>query len=81
MQCWDLQRLLQYDGAGCEDEYIIELANEVRKLLRVYEDAKLLQDFEQEKLLQVFEDGKLPQGYDDDEDDDKYENWKLLENC
>lgn len=43
--------------AGCEDEYIIELANEVRKLLGVYEDGgkKLLQDCKGNKLRQAFE--------------------------
>lgn len=51
---------------GCEDQYIIDLANEVRKILGVYEDEKSLQDFEEDqKLLQDFEDRKLLQ---DDED-------------
>ena len=59
-------RYLFYNAAGCEDQYIIDLANEVRKILGVYEDGKCLQDFEEDqKLLQNFGGGKLLQ---DDED-------------
>jgi hypothetical protein len=59
-------RHLWHNVAGCEDQYIIDLANEVRKILGVYEDGKSLQDFEEDqKLLQDFEDRKVLQ---DDED-------------
>lgn len=67
-------RHLLYNAAGCEDQYIIDLANEVRKLLGVYEDEKCPQDFEEEeKLLQVFEDRKLLQ-VDEDGKVLKYES-------
>jgi len=81
---------------GCEDKYIIELANEVRRILGVYEDRKqqqvfldgklddkLLQAFqEEEKLLQDFEDGKLLVEYESNRKLLKsFDDRKLLENC
>jgi len=58
-----------HDAAGCEDKYIISLANEVRKILGVYEDRKLLQGFLDEKLVENFEDDddKLLQAFQEEE--------------
>ncbi|XP_024391002.1 gamma-glutamylcyclotransferase 2-3 [Physcomitrium patens] len=67
---------------GCEDEYIIELANEVRKLLGVYEDGSLVA-FEDGSLQQAFEDAKISQGYEDktqyEKQIEKYDSLKLLD--
>ncbi|XP_024373184.1 gamma-glutamylcyclotransferase 2-3 [Physcomitrium patens] len=65
-------------GIGCEDEYIIELANEVRKLLGVYEDRNM-GDFEDGRLQQAFEDVKLLQDYEDEKQYENYNSRKLLE--
>lgn len=59
---------------GCEDNYIIALANEVRKVLNEY--GWLLQDFEDVKLRQSLEDGKLLTTYEK-----SFDNRQLLQKC
>jgi cation transport regulator ChaC len=54
---------------GCVDQYIIDLANEVRKILGVYEDRKqVVQKFEDEKPQESFDhDKKLLKAFQKEE--------------
>lgn len=72
--CNGIIRCSVHGPAGCEDNYIIALANEVRKVLNEY--GWLLQDFEDVKLRQSLEDGKLLTTYEK-----SFDNRQLLQKC